>query len=130
MYANNFKILQALVNDKCKNEVCTLKAKFLREHYANNYWAKQVEPDDTHDVVYSNTVFFTRLENAINFDEMREEMNLPTINDTPWNGVEFVFFDCKKFGRDTATHTSNDTSSDTSSDSGLVIDETTCSMTP
>jgi len=109
MHANNFKILQVLINNKCKESICQIKAEFLREHYTSNYWAKsENEHDDFYeaslcckqrsDAVYSNQVFYTKLESAHNYDEYQEKMNLPNIYDTFDATIDNVFYDCSAYG--------------------------------
>lgn len=100
MYANNFKILQVLINSTCNNAICELKTKFLREHYISHFWAKNEEEEvncclQKSDQVYSNQVFFTKLEAADNFEKMWQTMNLPKVYEQNFNDI--VFFDCKSF---------------------------------
>ena len=118
MYINNFKILQCLVNDQCKNPICQIKAKFLREHYVAHYWAKEENRQvqccqQNSDTVYSNQVFYTKLECAENFQEVYKGMNLPTIQnyDAP---IDLVFYDCSDYSSSSASSASSMESSDIS----------------
>jgi len=102
MYANNFKILQVLINGTCKNAICELKTKFLREHYISHFWAKNEEEEvncclQKSDQVYSNQVFFTKLEAAKNFEIMCQTMDLPQVYEQSYKEKDIVFFDCKSY---------------------------------
>ena len=101
MHVNNFKILQCLIDNKCQEPICQIKGKFLREHYVAHYWAKEENREvqccnQQSDTVYSNQVFYTKLENADNFYDVYKGMNLPTIQnyDAP---IDLVFHDCSDY---------------------------------
>ena len=109
--------MQCLVDNECKNSICQIKAKFLREHYVAHYWAKEENKlvqccRQNSDVIYSNQVFYTKLELAENFREVYKSMNLPTIQnyDAP---IDLVFHDCSDYSSSSA---SSSASSMTSSD--------------
>jgi hypothetical protein len=123
MFVNNFKILQCLVDNECKNSICQIKAKFLREHYVAHYWAKEENREvqccrQNSDTVYSNQVFYTKLECAENFDEVYKGMNLPTIEnyDAP---VDLVFHDCSDYSSGNSSSASSVENATISEKSGV-----------
>ena len=103
MLKNNFEILQLLLNSDCKQPICQIKAKFLREHYLGHYWSNENGKEEPccgkkfdFYTIYTNEVFHTNLEAAANFDECRAELKLPRISGEP---SELVFYDCTGFSK-------------------------------